>query len=64
MKILASDFDKTLYIDEEDKLNKNIESIRNFITNGHVLMHHFQGRKKTGQVVIQKPEIPTASCLL
>ena len=28
------------------------------------LMHHFQGRKKKGQVVIQKPEIPTASCLL
>ena len=36
MKILASDFDKTLYIDDEDKLNKNVEAIRNFIINGNL----------------------------
>ncbi|MBR3048964.1 MAG: HAD family phosphatase [Bacilli bacterium] len=36
MKILASDFDKTLYIDDEDKLNRNVEAIRNFIINGNL----------------------------
>lgn len=38
--------------------------IRNFITNGHLLMHHFHGRKKNGQVIRQKSEILRASCLL
>ncbi|MBR2247495.1 MAG: HAD family phosphatase [Bacilli bacterium] len=36
MKILASDFDKTLYIDDEDKLKRNVEAIRNFIINGNL----------------------------
>ncbi|MBQ2639858.1 MAG: HAD-IIB family hydrolase [Bacilli bacterium] len=36
MKILASDFDKTLYIDDEDKLNRNIEAIKKFIINGNL----------------------------
>ena len=36
MKILASDFDKTLYIDNIDKLKINIESIKNFISSGNI----------------------------
>ena len=38
MKILASDFDETIYFPEDkDKTNKNIESIRKFINNGNIL---------------------------
>ena len=36
MKILASDFDKTLYIEEKDKLIKNIEAIKKFIISGNL----------------------------
>ena len=37
MKILASDFDETIYFPEDkDKTNKNIESIRKFINNGNI----------------------------
>ncbi|MBE6157465.1 MAG: HAD-IIB family hydrolase [Firmicutes bacterium] len=36
MKILASDFDKTLYIDDTNKLKMNIESIKKFISNGNI----------------------------
>lgn len=35
MKILASDFDKTLYVAEEDILNKNVEAINKFINYGN-----------------------------
>ena len=37
MKILASDFDDTLFFQEDsDKNNKNIEAIRNFINQGNI----------------------------
>lgn len=37
MKILCSDFDNTLYFkDDVEKTTKNIESVRNFITQGNI----------------------------
>ena len=36
MKILASDFDNTLYIKDIDKLNMNIEKVKEFISNGNI----------------------------
>ena len=37
MKILASDFDNTIYYEEADEINrKNIEAIRKFITYGNI----------------------------
>ena len=58
MKILASDFDKTLYIDEEDKLNKNIEAIKKFIINGN-LFCIITGRNYSNlKVLLDKYNIP------
>lgn len=37
MKILASDFDETIYFPDNKEVNgKNIESIKNFISNGNI----------------------------
>ena len=37
MKILASDFDNTIYFPDNDELTKdNIESIKKFITKGNI----------------------------
>lgn len=36
MKILASDFDKTLFIENEEVFNKNILAIKKFITQGNI----------------------------
>lgn len=36
MKFLASDFDNTLYIKDEEKLRKNILAIKNFINHGNL----------------------------
>lgn len=36
MKILASDFDKTLFVEEQEVFNKNISAIRKFITEGNI----------------------------
>ena len=58
MKILASDFDKTLYIDDDDKLNKNIEAIKKFIINGN-LFCIITGRNYSNlKVLLEKHNIP------
>ena len=36
MKILASDFDDTLFVNNKDILEKNIKAIKEFITNGNI----------------------------
>lgn len=36
MKILASDFDKTLFVENEEVFNKNILAIKKFITQGNI----------------------------
>ncbi len=36
MKILASDFDDTLFVKEKDVLEKNIKAIKEFINNGNI----------------------------
>ena len=39
MKIIASDFDDTLYIkDDISKTKDNIDSIKKFITNGNIFI--------------------------
>lgn len=58
MKVLASDFDKTLYIDEEDKLNNNIQSIKKFIIDGN-LFCIITGRNYSDlKVLLNKYNIP------
>lgn len=36
MKILASDFDKTLYVENEEILKRNINAVRDFISKGNI----------------------------
>ena len=36
MKILASDFDNTIYLDDKEETKKNIESIRKFVSFGNI----------------------------
>lgn len=36
MKILASDFDKTFFVEDQEILNKNIIAVRNFISQGNI----------------------------
>lgn len=58
MKILASDFDKTLYIDDEDKLIKNIEAIKRFIISGN-LFCIITGRNYSDlKILLNKYNIP------
>ena len=35
MKVLVSDFDKTLFIEDKDILKENIKAINRFISNGN-----------------------------
>ncbi len=58
MKILASDFDKTLYIEEKDKLIKNIEAIKKFIISGN-LFCIITGRNYSDlKILLNKYNIP------
>lgn len=58
MKILASDFDNTLYVDNEDVFNKNIISIRNFISSGNIFCI-ITGRNYSDlKVLLNKYNIP------
>ena len=59
MKILASDFDNTIYFPDNDELTKdNIESIRKFITKGNIFCV-ITGRNYTDlKVYLNKYNIP------
>ena len=59
MKILASDFDNTIYFPDNDELTKdNIESIKKFITKGNIFCV-ITGRNYTDlKVYLNKYNIP------
>lgn len=58
MKFLASDFDNTLYIKDEDKLIENITSLKNFISKGNIFCI-ITGRSYTNiKVLLDKYNIP------
>lgn len=38
MRVIASDFDNTLYVKDEIEMQKNIESVKKFINNGNIFM--------------------------
>ena len=59
MKILASDFDETIYFpDDLDKTNKNIEAIRKFVNNGNIFCI-ITGRNYTNlKLLLKELKIP------
>lgn len=58
MKILASDFDNTLYVSDEDVLMKNVQSIKKFVSEGN-LFCIVTGRSYTGiKVLLNKYSVP------
>lgn len=59
MKILASDFDETIYyLDDEEKNLKNIEAIKKFVVNGNIFCI-VTGRNYTDlKVILNKYNIP------
>lgn len=58
MKILASDFDNTLYVNDENTLKKNITSLKEFISKGN-LFCIITGRSYTSiKVLLNKYQIP------
>ena len=38
MKVIASDFDNTLFVKDEDNMKKNIEAVDNFINEGNIFI--------------------------
>ena len=38
MRVIASDFDNTLYVKDEIEMKKNISSVKKFINNGNIFM--------------------------
>lgn len=58
MKILASDFDNTLYIKDEEQLNKNILSLKEYLSKGN-LFCIITGRSYTSvKELLNKYQIP------
>lgn len=58
MKILASDFDNTLYIKDEEQLNKNILSLKEYLSKGN-LFCIITGRSYTSiKILLDKYHIP------
>ena len=58
MKILASDFDYTLYIKDDDIMQKNVDAIRRFIKNGN-LFGIVTGRNYSSiKVLLNQYDIP------
>ena len=58
MKVIASDFDNTLYVKEEKGLKENIEAVRNFISKGNIFII-ITGRSFTNiKKVLNEYDIP------
>ena len=58
MKILASDFDLTLYVDEVDVVSKNVDAIRHFMRCGNLFCIVTGRNYSSIKVLLEKYQIP------